>query len=83
MRQKYNQIVEYYDNLPGSMVDGLGSLKLLTQSQLKKYHHFKKKLNGNYQTESSKGDKNIAASTKFFVNNFPSFTQFKNQDNLD
>ena len=33
--QKYNQIVEYHENLPASMVDGLGNLEVVDQEPIK------------------------------------------------
>ena len=42
-----------------------------------------KLINGDYQTEQSKSDKNIASSIRFFVNNLPAFQQYKGQDELD
>ena len=44
---------------------------------------FCKLINGDYQMATSKSDKKIASSIQFFVNNLPSFQQFKNNDNLD
>jgi len=37
---------------------------------------------GEYQTASSKSDKNIAASIKFFRNNLPSFKKYKKEDDI-
>ena len=81
--QKYNQVVEYYENLPASLTDGLGNLEVIDPEPIKEIPSLRRLINGDYQTASSKSDKNIAASIKFFVNNLPSFAQFKNQDNLD
>ena len=81
--QKYNQIVENYENLPASLVDGLGNLEVRDPEPIKEIPSLRKLINGDYQTASSKSDKNIASSIKFFVNNLPSFQQFKNDDNLD
>ena len=80
--QKYNQIVENYEYLPASLIDGLGNLEMLFTENIKENPSRQKLVNGDYQTASSKSDKNIAASIKFFVNNLPSFTQFKNEDDL-
>ena len=37
---------------------------------------------GEYQTAGSKSDKNISARIKFFLNNLPSFKQFKGIDDI-
>ena len=37
---------------------------------------------GEYQTAGSKSDKNISATIKFFLNNLPSFKQFKGTDDI-
>lgn len=81
--RKYFSIVENYEKLPASMVDGLGNLEVKEQEPIKEIPSFRKLVNGDYQTATSKSDKNIAASIKFFFNNLPSFQQFKNNDNLD
>ena len=81
--QKYNQIVEHYENLPASLIEGLGNLDVIDPEPIKEIPSLRRLINGDYQTASSKSDKNIASSIKFFVNNLPSFTQFKNQDELD
>ena len=81
--RKYFSIVEYYEKLPASMIDGLGNLEVKEPEPIKQIPSFRKLVNGDYQTATSKSDKNISASIKFFVNNLPSFQQFKNNDNLD
>ena len=81
--RKYFEIVENYERLPASMVDGLGNLEVKEPEPIKEIPSFNRLINGNYQTAQSKSDKNIASSIKFFFNNLPSFKQFKNQDNLD
>lgn len=50
---------------------------------IKKTPLLSKLVNGEYQTNQSKSDKNISASIKFFVNNLPNFQQLKNNDNID
>ena len=37
---------------------------------------------GDYHTDGSKSDKNIASTIKFFRNNLPSFTKYKNEDDI-
>jgi hypothetical protein len=49
---------------------------------IKKIPLLSKLENGDYQLASSKSDKNIASSIKFFRNNLPSFTQYKNVDDI-
>ena len=75
--RKYFSIVENYEKLPASMTDGLGNLEVKEPEPIKQIP------NGDYQTATSKSDKNISSSIKFFFNNLPSFQQFKNNDNLD
>jgi len=81
--RKYFEIVENYERLPASIVDGLGNLEVKEPEPIKEIPSFNKLINGHYQTAQSKSDKNISSSIKFFFNNLPSFKQFKNQDNLD
>ena len=81
--QKYFSIVENYEKLPASMTDGMGNLEVKEPEPIKQIPSFHKLINGDYHTATSKSDKNIASSIKFFVNNLPSFQQFKNNDNLD
>lgn len=39
--------------------------------------------NGDYEISTSKSDKNIAATIKFFCNSLPNFRHFKGADNID
>ena len=43
---------------------------------------FSKLEHGDYQTEQTKSDQNIAASIKFFRNRFPSFQRYKDDDDI-
>ena len=81
--RKYFSIVENYEKLPASMTDGLGNLEVKEPEPIKQIPSFRKLINGDYQTATSKSDKNISSSIKCFFNNLPSFQQFKNNDNLD
>ena len=81
--RKYFSIVENYEKLPASMTDGLGNLEVKEPEPIKQIPLFRKLINGDYPTATSKSDKNISSSIKFFFNNLPSFQQFKNNDNLD
>ena len=50
---------------------------------IKKIPLLSKLENGDYEIATSKSDKNIAASIKFFRNNLPHFQQYKDSDNID
>jgi hypothetical protein len=68
------------------MVFGLGDLEVKTPEgpePIKEKPSLTKLINGDYQTEQSKSDKNIATSIRFFVNNLPAFQQYKGRDELD
>jgi len=64
---------------------GVANLELKPQfkKNIKKIPLLSKLQNGDYQTVGSKSDKNISASIKFFINNLPSFRQYKNNDEID
>ena len=57
-------------------------LKEEFKKPIKKIPLFSKLEKGDYQTASSRSDENIANSIKFFRNNLPSFTKYKNQDDI-
>jgi len=80
---QYFTVVEYYEKLPASIQTGLGNLEVKEPEPIKHIPLLSKLLNGDYHTAQSKSDKNIATSIKFFVNNLPSFQQYKGQDELD
>ena len=80
---RYFEVVEYYDKLPASMQSILGNLEVKEPEPIKHTPLLSKLVNGDYQTAQSKSDNNIATSIKFFLNNLPSFQQYKNQDELD
>ncbi len=60
--RKYFSIVEYYEKLPASMTDGLGNLEVKEPEPIKQVPSFRKLINGDYQTATSKSDKNISSS---------------------
>ena len=80
---KYFEVVEYYDKLPATMQSGLANLEVKESEPIKHTPLLSKLINGDYQTAQSKSDNNIATSIKFFINNLPSFQQYKDQDKLD
>ena len=80
---KYFEVVEYYDKLPATMQSGLANLEVKESEPIKHTPLLSKLINGDYQTAQSKSDNNIATSIKFFLNNLPSFQQYKDQDKLD
>ena len=55
--QKYFQIVEHYENLPASLIDGLGNLEVIDPEPIKEIPSFRKLVNGDYHTASSKSEK--------------------------
>jgi hypothetical protein len=65
------------------MQSGLGNLEVKEPEPIKHTPLLSKLINGDYQTAQSKSDKNIATSIKFFFNNLPSFTRYKDKDELD
>ena len=73
----YIEVVEYYDKLPASMQSGLGNLEVKEHEPIKHTPLLSKLINGDYQTAQSKSDNNIATSIKFFLNNLPSFQQYR------
>ncbi len=77
---KYFEVVEYYEKLPALIQSGLGNLEVIEPEPIKQTPLLSKLINGDYHTAQSKSDKNIATSIKFFINNLPSFKQYKNQD---
>ena len=52
--RKYFSIVENYEKLPASMTDGLGNLELRSSDPIKQIPSFRKLINGDYQTTTSK-----------------------------
>lgn len=83
--QRYNNIKEYYiEKLPASFYDGLGLLEIKDEYKepIKKTPLYSSLIKGEYQTEGSKSDKNIASAINFFRNNLPSFKQYKDDDSL-
>jgi hypothetical protein len=90
---RYEKAIEKFETLPASfyipsndMPDGVGSPILeLKKQYVKPIKHiplYSKLLDGSYHTEKSNSDANIARSISFFKNNFPSFTKYKNTDDL-
>ena len=65
------------------MQSGLGNLEVKEPEPIKHTPLLSKLINGDYQTAQSRSDNNIATSIKFFLNNLPSFQQYKDQDKLD
>ena len=49
---------------------------------MKKIPLLSKLENGDYETASSKSDKNISATINFFRNNLPSFKKYKTDDDI-
>ncbi len=66
----YYEIAEIYPEIPESMIYGLGDLEVKTPEPIKEKPSLTKLINGDYQTEQSKSDKNIATSIRFFVKKF-------------
>jgi hypothetical protein len=82
---RYNKSMEYWlDKLPASFTDGLGNKELFDKyyKPIKQVVSFKSLEKGDYETQGSKSDKNIAKVILFFVRNLPSFKQYKDTDNL-
>ena len=52
--RKYFSIVENYEKLPASMSDGLGNLEVKEPDPIKQIPSFRKLMNGDYQTTTSK-----------------------------
>ena len=63
---------------------GVANLELKDEYKraIRKIPLLSKLINGDYQTQTSKSDKNIASSIKFFINNLPSFQRYKNTDDI-
>jgi len=71
-----------YDDVEGAI--GIANLELKDEYKkpIKKIPLYSKLEKGDYETATSKSDKNISASVKFFRNNLPSFKKFKSQDDI-
>ncbi|MFN9910876.1 MAG: hypothetical protein ACK56F_33025, partial [bacterium] len=71
---------QLYDDEPSAF--GIANLELRDEFKrpIKKNVLLSKLKNGDYEIQSSKSDKNIAASITFFRNNLPSFIFYKEQD---
>lgn len=63
---------------------GVANLELKPEyvKPIKRTPLYSKLENGDYEIAQSKSDKNIAGSIKFFRNNLPSFTQYKDTDDI-
>lgn len=90
--QKFKDVIDSYTNLPASFYYnkdikesyGLPLLEIKKDKirQIKQIPLLSKLSNGDYQTEKSQSDYKIVKDVKFFINNLPSFNQYKNQDDL-
>ena len=71
-----------YEGVEGAI--GIGNLELKDEFKkpMKKVPLLSKLEKGDYETASSKSDKNISATIKFFRNNLPSFKKYKNDDDI-
>ena len=88
----YAEAVEKFEFLPANFMYypeikesyGFANLELKEEFKkpIKKIPLFSKLEKGDYQTATSRSDENIANSIKFFRNNLPSFTKYKNQDDI-
>jgi hypothetical protein len=70
--------------LPASFMEGIPILDIRPEffKPIKQAPLYSKLVNGDYHTATSKSDKNIANTVKFFRNNFKTLADFKDDDNL-
>ena len=70
--------------LPAAFLEGIPALDILPEffKPVKQAPLYSKLVNGDYETATSKSDKNIANIVKFFRNNFHIISQFKDLDDL-
>lgn len=80
---RYLKLMEDFEKIPAIIAEGFANLEVKEPEPIKQIPLFSKLINGDYQTAQSKSDKNIATSIKFFFNNLPSFTRYKDKDELD
>ena len=80
---RYLKLMEDFEKIPAIIAEGFANLEVKETEPIKQIPLFSKLINGDYQTAQSKSDKNIATSIKFFFNNLPSFTRYKDKDELD
>ena len=69
---------------PASFMEGIPLLDIKPEyyKPMKQAPLYSKLINGDYEIASSKSDKNIANTVKFFRNNFISFAHLKDEDDL-
>ena len=90
--RRFKEVLDKYNNLPANFYYdtnikesfGLPLLELKKEyfKPIKQVPLFSKLKNGDYQTEKSKSDYKIVKDIQFFINNFPSFQQNKQQDDF-
>ena len=90
--RRFKEVLDKYDNLPANFyydksikeAYGLPLLEIKKEylKPIKQVPSFSKLKNGDYQTEKSKSDYKIVKDISFFINNFPSFQQYKGTDDL-
>lgn len=87
LTDRFREVIdqEYYiEHLPISFFDGLPNLEEKVKIPLKIIPTLSKLVSGAYETSYTKYDKNnVKVNIQFFVNNLPSFKQYKHQPNLD
>lgn len=71
------------DKLPPTFINGIASYDIKPiKKLLPKNILMSKLIKGEYHSSISRSDKNIASGIKMFVNNLPSFKQYKKDDSL-
>ncbi len=87
LTDRFREVIdqEYYiEHLPIAFFDGLPNLEEKVKIPLKNIPTLAKLLAGAYETKFTQSDKsNTKNNIQFFINNLPSFRQYKHQPNLD
>ena len=76
-------VLKFAEKLPPTFLNGISYMDIKPEKKLQpKNVSFTKLMAGEYHTNTSKSDKNIASGIKTFRNNYPSFKQYEKQDDI-
>ena len=93
LTDRYLKVLDLYEDrlpanfylikeLPESFALPILDVKKSASKPIKKIPSFKKLIDKEYETESSKSDETIVKHMKFFTNHLPSFKKYKDKDDL-